>query len=80
MCVKSAVILTTEWGFQYNAASLYNQVKNWKQQINNKLRPVRTTGAGAEAIVRSVLEPYEYIIYECMVQARRNPMYKVSKY
>ena len=79
MCVKSEVILTTEWGFQYNGETLYNQVKNWKQHVRAKLKPVRTTGAGEDAIARSTLEPWEYIIYECMVQAKRNPMYKVSK-
>ena len=79
VCVKSVVILTTEWEFEFTGESLYNKVKNWKQQINKKLAPLKTTGAGVEAIVRSALEPYEYIIYECMINAKRNPMYKVSK-
>ena len=78
-CAKQIVQDTTEWGFKYTTDTLTTQVKNWKQLVNNKLEPVRGTGAGAEEIVRSTLQPWEYIVYECLVQAKRNPLYKVSK-
>ena len=78
-CAKQIVQDTTEWGFKYTPDTLRTQVKNWKQLITKTLAPVKTTGAGAEEIVRSTLEPWEYIVYECMIQAKRNPMYKVSK-
>ena len=78
-CAKQIVQDTTDWGFKYTPESLRIQIKNWRALVNKKLEPVRGTGAGAEEMVRSTLQDWEYIVFECLVQAKRNPLYKVSK-